>query len=72
MLTEKEVLARLAAAGFEIPPSRFAHWREKGLLPRTEPRPGMGRGRAAIQYPEITVDQTKQIARGRDAGLPAG
>jgi hypothetical protein len=63
VLTEKEVLDRLAEAGFKIPPSRFENWRERGLLPPAETRPGRGRGlgRAANLYPEITIDQVKQI-----------
>ena len=63
MLTEKEVLARLAEEGFKIPPSRFEHWRERGLLTPAKTRTGrgMGLGRAANLYPEITIDQVKQI-----------
>ncbi len=71
MLTEREVLERLARAGFEIPRSRFENWREKGLLPPTETRPGLGKGlgRAAILYPEVTVDQARQIATWRKQNL---
>jgi hypothetical protein len=63
VLTEKDVLARLAEAGFKIPRSRFENWRERGLLPRAERRPGRGRGlgRASNLYPEITIDQVKHI-----------
>jgi hypothetical protein len=63
VLTGKEVLDRLAEEGFKIPPSRFENWRERGLLPPADTRPGRGRGlgRAANLYPEITIDQVKQI-----------
>jgi hypothetical protein len=63
VLTEKEVLDRLAEAGLKIPRSRFENWRERGLLPPAVTRPGLGRGsgRAANLYLEITIDQVKQI-----------
>jgi hypothetical protein len=63
VLTEEEVLGRLTEEGFKIPRSRFENWRERGLLTRAESRPGRGRGlgRAANLYPEITIDQVKQI-----------
>ena len=63
MLTEKQVLSRLADEGFKIPPSRFENWRERGLLLPTDTRPGRGRGlgRAANRYPEVTFDQVKLI-----------
>jgi hypothetical protein len=71
VLTEKDVLARLAEAGFKIPRSRFENWRERGLLPPAETRPGRGRGlgRAANLYPEITIDQIKQIVALRQESL---
>ena len=71
MLTEKEVLGRLAEAGVKIPRSRFENWRERGLLPLAETQPGRGRGlgRAANLYPEITVDQVQQIVALRQHNL---
>ena len=50
MLTEKDVLARLAEAGFKIPRSRFENWRERGLLSGLmEARPDLGQGEAACR-----------------------
>jgi hypothetical protein len=74
VLTEKEVLGRLAEAGFKIPPSRFENWRERGLLPPAETRPGRGRGlgRVANLYPEITIDQVKQIVALRQQNFDLG
>jgi hypothetical protein len=70
ILREKEILARVKALGFDIPPSRFAKWREKGLVPTT-PRPGLGqgKGRAACGYPEVAVEQTAAIASLLAQGL---
>lgn len=71
MLTEAEVLDRLAEAGVKIPPTRFENWRERGLLPPAEQRRGRGRGlgRAANLYPEITINQVKQIVALRQQNL---
>ena len=71
MLTETEVLSQLADAGFEIPRSRFETWRERGLLPKGAARPGRGGGlgRAPNLYPEMTIDQVKQILALRQQNL---
>jgi hypothetical protein len=71
VLTGKEVLDRLAEAGFKIPPSRFENWRERGLLPPVETRPGRGRGlgRAANLYSEVTINQVKQIVALRQQNI---
>ena len=63
MLNERELLDRLAAAGHEIPASRFAKWREKGLVP-TMDRPGLAKakGERRIRYSEVAIDQALQIA----------
>lgn len=71
MLSERDVLESLAAAGFPIPRTRFENWRERGLLPAREPRPGVGRakGRKALLYPGRTVEQALEIARLRERHL---
>ena len=71
MLSEREVLERLDVLGVDIPPSRFAKWRERGIFQPTDKRPGLGRGRgrAALFYPEITVEQVRQIAIWRKQNL---
>lgn len=67
ILTEKELLDRAGEGGFDIPPSRFARWRDLGLVPTIDDRPGQGRGkgRAAHSYSERALEQTIQIARMR-------
>jgi hypothetical protein len=71
MLSEREVLERVAAAAFEIPRTRFENWRERALIPPTERRRGLGRGmgREAFFYPERTVEQVVEIARLREQNL---
>ncbi len=71
MLSEQEVLAGLAKAGFQIPRSRFENWRERGLVVPRGTRQGLGRGkaRAAHVYPDGTVEQAIQIAELRKRNL---
>jgi hypothetical protein len=71
VLTEKEVLERLAEQRFKIPRTRFENWRERGLLVPVGPRSGRGRGpgRPAHVYTEITVDQVKLIVELRRQNL---
>jgi hypothetical protein len=65
VLTEKEVLDRLAEAGFGIPRTRFENWREHGLVVPCGPRKGLGqgKGRRTHLYPDGTVEQAIEIAR---------
>ncbi len=67
ILNEKELLYRANKAGFEIPSSRFAKWREQGLVPTLDDRPGLGQrsGRSAHRYSERALEQTIAIARMR-------
>jgi hypothetical protein len=67
VLTEKQVLTGLAAAGFPIPRTRFENWRERGLVVPASGRRGLGRGggRAAHLYSRETIQQTFEIARLR-------
>jgi hypothetical protein len=67
VLTEQQVLTRLAAAGFPIPTTRFENWRERGLIAPASGRRGLGRGggRAAHLYSSEIVQQAIEIARLR-------
>jgi hypothetical protein len=72
MLSETEVLKRVAAAGFEIRRTRFENWRERGLLGHLEQRQGRsgrGMGREVRLYPDRTVEQALEIARLRGQNL---
>ncbi len=71
MLSETEVLKRVAKAGFEIPRTRFENWRERGLLGLMEKRRGRGpgMGREALLYPDRIVEQALEIARLRQQNL---
>ena len=71
MLSEQEVLAGLAKAGFSMPRSRFENWRERGLVVTCGTREGLGRGkgREAHLYPDGTVGQAIEIAQLRRQNL---
>jgi hypothetical protein len=62
VLTGKEVLDRLAEAGFKIPPSRFENWRERGLLPPADTRPGRGRG---LGGPQTSTPRSRSTRSSR-------
>jgi hypothetical protein len=71
ILIEKQLLDRAKKEGFDIPSSRLASWREKGLVPTLDDRPGRGpaSGRCAHTYTERGVEQTIAIARMRTQNL---
>jgi len=71
VLSENEVLERVAKAGFEVPSSRFENWRERGLVVPCGTRKGLGRGkgREAHLYPDETVEQAIEIAQLRRQNL---
>jgi hypothetical protein len=65
VLTEKEVLDRLAEAAVPMPRTRFENWREHGLVVPCGPRKGLGqaKGRRTHLYPDGTIEQAIEIAR---------
>jgi hypothetical protein len=71
MLTEREVLTGLAAAGFPMPSTRLENWRERGLIVPWGSRQGRGtgNGRVAHRYSRGTVRQAIEVARLRQQNL---
>ena len=71
MLSEQDVLAGLAKAGFPMPRTRFENWRERGLVVPCGTRQGLGRGkgREAHLYPDGIVGQATEIAQLRRQNL---
>jgi hypothetical protein len=71
VLSEQEVLADLAKAGFTVPRSRFENWRERGLVLACGTRVGLarGKGRVAHVYPDETIEQAIEIAQMRQQNL---
>jgi hypothetical protein len=63
VLTEKEVLDRLAEAGVPMPSTRFENWREHGLVVPCGSRKGLGqaKGRRPHLYPDGTIEQAIEI-----------